>query len=169
MALQAPQPLEPQHSTAGFDCGDDGLNRWLQQRALANQSSGASRTFVVCDGAGMVKAFVALASGAVAVAASPGRFRRNMPDPIPVVVLACLAVDQSVQGQGLARALLADAFERVAQASEQIGVRGILVQAASPAATAFYLHMGFETSPLDPATLMVRLSDLRAVLGWRFT
>ena len=113
----------------------------------------------------MVKAFVALASGAVAVAASPGRFRRTMPDPIPVVVLARLAVDLSVQGQGLARALLAAAFERVAQASEQIGVRGILVQAASPAATAFYLHMGFETSPLDRATLMVRLSDLRAVLG----
>jgi GNAT superfamily N-acetyltransferase len=165
MALQAPQALEPQHSTAGFDCGDASLNRWLQQRALANQGSGATRTFVVCDGTGMVKAFVALASGAVAVAASPGRFRRNMPDPIPVVVLARLAVDQSVQGQGLARALLADAFERVAQASEQIGVRGILVQAASPAATAFYLHMGFEASPLDPATLMVRLSDLREVVG----
>ena len=141
MALQAPQPLETQHNTADFDCGDDGLNRWLQQRALANQGSGATRTFVVCDGACMVKAFVALASGAVAVAANPGRFRRNMPDPIPVVVLARLAVDQSVQGQGLARALLADAFERVAQASEQIGVRGILVQAASPAATAFYLHI----------------------------
>jgi GNAT superfamily N-acetyltransferase len=143
MALQAPQPLEPYHSIADFDCGDDGLNCWLQHRALAHQGSGATRTFVVCDAAGMVKAFVALASGAVAVAASPGRFRRNMPDPIPVVVLARLAVDQSVQGQGLARALLADAFERVAQASEQIGVRGILVQAASPAATAFYLHMGF--------------------------
>jgi GNAT superfamily N-acetyltransferase len=165
MALQAPQPLEPHHSTADFDCGDDGLNRWLQPRALANQGSGASRTFVVCDGACMVKAFVALASGAVAVAASPGRFRRNMPDPIPVVVLARLAVDQSVQGQGLARALLADAFERVAQASEQIGVRGILVHAASPGATAFYLHMGFEASPLDPATLVVRLSDLGEVLG----
>ena len=137
MALHAPQPLEPQHRTAAFDRGDDGLNRWLQQRALAHQGSGASRTFVVCDGACVVKAFVALASGAVAVAASPGRFRRNMPDPIPVVVLARLAVDQSVQGQGLARALLADAFERVAQASEQIGVRGILVHAASPAATAF--------------------------------
>jgi GNAT superfamily N-acetyltransferase len=140
MDLQAPQPLEPQHSTAGFDCGDDGLNRWLQQRALANQGSGATRTFVVCDGAGMVKAFVALASGAVAVAASPGRFRRNMPDPIPVVVLARLAVDQSVQGQGLARALLADAFERVAQASEQIGVRGILDAMAREEA-AYWLGM----------------------------
>jgi GNAT superfamily N-acetyltransferase len=92
-----------------------------------------------------------------------------MPDPIPVVVLARLAVDQSVQGQGLARALLVDAFERVAQASGQIGVRGILVHAASPGATSFYLHMGFEASPLPPASLMVRLADLREVLGRRFT
>ena len=165
MALQAPQPLAPQHGTADFDCGDVSLNRWLQLRALANQGIGATRTFVVCDGAGMVKAYVALASGAVADAASPGRFRRNMPDPIPVVVLTRLAVDQSVQGQGLAWALLADAFARVAQASEQIGVRGVLVHAASPAATAFYLHMGFEASPLDSTTLMVRLADLGEVLG----
>ena len=70
-----------------------------------------------------------------------------------------------MQGKGLARALRADAFERVAQASGQIGVRGILVHAASPGATAFYLHMGFEASPLDPATLVVRLSDLGEVLG----
>jgi len=77
-------------------------------------------------------------------------------------------VDRSVQGQGLARALLADAFARVAQASEQIGVRGILVDAASPTATAFYLNMGFEASPLDSTTLMVRLADLGEVLGKRF-
>jgi hypothetical protein len=93
MALQAPQPLEPQHCTAGFGCGDDGLSRWLQHRALAHQGSGAIRTFVDCGGAGMVKEYGALVSGAVAVAASLGRFRRNMPDPIPVVVLARLAVD----------------------------------------------------------------------------
>jgi hypothetical protein len=132
MPLEAPQPLTDQHCTTGFDCGDSSLNQWLEQRALANQSSGATRTFVVCDG--VVKAYVALASGAVAVSASPGRFRRNMPDPILVVVLARLAVCRSSQGKGLARAVLADAFERVLQASEQIGVRGILVHAASAAA-----------------------------------
>ena len=107
----------------GFDCGDPTLNQWLQQRALANQGSGATRTVVVCDADNVVKAYVALASGAVAVAASPGSFRRNMPDPIPVVVLARLAVCRSVQGQGIARVLLADAFERMRLASEQIGVR----------------------------------------------
>jgi hypothetical protein len=85
MRPQAPQPLAESHSTAGFDCGDDSLHRWLQQRAPGNQRSGATRTFVVCCVDGAVKACVALASGAVAVVASPGRFRRNMPDPIPVV------------------------------------------------------------------------------------
>jgi GNAT superfamily N-acetyltransferase len=164
MGLQAPQPLTAYHSSIDFDCGDQSLNQWLKQRALANQASGATRTFVVCGAGGEIKAFVALASGAVAVDASPGRFRRNMPDPIPVVVLARLAVCRSQQGKGLARALLADAFERVLQASEQIGVRGILVHAASEAARAFYLHMGFEPSPLDPSTLMVRLSDVRDAL-----
>lgn len=164
MPLEAPQPLTDQHRTTGFDCGDSSLNQWLEQRALANQRSGATRTFVVCDGDGVVKAFVALASGAVAVSASPGRFRRNMPDPIPVVVLARLAVCCSAQGQGLARAVLADAFERVMRAREQIGVRGILVHAASAAARNFYLHMGFDPSPTDANTLLLRLVDVEAAL-----
>ena len=164
MPLEAPQPLTDHHRMTGFDCGDSSLNQWLEQRTLANQRSGATRTFVVCDGDGVVKAFVALASGAVAVPASPGRFRRNMPDPIPVVVLARLAVCCSAQGQGLARAVLADAFERVLQASEQIGVRGILVHAASAAARNFYLHMGFNPSPTDANTLLLRLVDVEAAL-----
>jgi len=164
MDLLAPQPLAQHHSTVSFDCGDSGLNRWLQQRALANQQSGATRTFVVCNGDAAVMAYVALATGVVAVASAPGRFRRNMPDPIPVVVLARLAVCRSVQGRGIARALLADAFERVLQASAQIGVRGIVVHAASDQARSFYLHMGFDPSPIDPDTLLIRLSDVAATL-----
>ena len=164
MRLQAPHPLAESHRTAGFDCGDDSLNQWLQRRALGNQLSGATRTFVVCCADGAVKAYVALASGAVAVAASPGRFRRNMPDPIPVVVLARLAVCRSIQGQGIARALLADAFERVLMVSEQIGVRGIVVHAAGEAARRFYLHMGFDPSPSDPNLLLLRLVDVVAAL-----
>jgi GNAT superfamily N-acetyltransferase len=164
MPFQPPQPLAERHVIAGFDCGDASLNQWLQQRALANQRSGATRTFVVCDDDGVVKAYGALASGAIAVAASPGRFRRNMPNPIPVVVLARLAVCRSVQGQGIARALLADVFERVLWASDHIGVRGILVHAASPAARSFYLRMGFDPSPMDPNTLMLRLSDVEAAM-----
>ena len=98
------------------------------------------------------------------MATTPGRFRRNMPDPIPVIVLARLAVCRTVQGQGVGRALLADAFERVLQACQQIGVRGIVVQAASASAREFYLHLGFEPSPLDANTLVVRLSDVAASL-----
>lgn len=160
--LKPPQPLTDQHRTAGFDCGDSSLNQWLKKRALANQRSGATRTFVVCDLDEVIKAYVALASGAVAISVSPGRFRRNMPDPIPVVVLARLAVCRSAQGQGLARAVLADAFERVLRASEHIGVRGILVHAASAAARNFYLHMGFDPSPTAPDTLLLRLVDVQA-------
>jgi GNAT superfamily N-acetyltransferase len=119
---------------------------------------------VVCNADSAVKAYVALASGAVAVSTSPGRFRRNMPDPIPVVVLARLAVCRSVQGRGIARALLADAFERVLMASEQIGVRGVVVHAASAAARKFYLHLGFDPSPSDPNTLLLRLVDVAAAL-----
>ena len=164
MDLLAPQPLAQHHSTVSFACGDSSLDHWLQQRALANQQSGATRTFVVCNGHAAVMAYVALASGAVAVASAPGRFRRNMPDPIPVVVLARLAVCRTVQGRGIARALLADAFERVLQASTQIGVRGIVVHAASDQARSFYLHMGFDPSPIDPDTLLIRLSDVAATL-----
>ena len=119
---------------------------------------------MVADDASTVKAYVALASGAIAVASTPGRFRRNMPDPIPVIVLARLAVCRTVQGQGVGRALLADAFERVLQASQQIGVGGIVVHAASASAREFYLHLGFEPSPLDANTLVVRLSDVAASL-----
>jgi GNAT superfamily N-acetyltransferase len=165
MELLAPQPLASHHSTVGFDCGDTSLDHWPRQRALPNQQSGATRTSEVCDGNGTVKAYVALASGAVAVARAPGSFRRNMPDPIPVVLLARLAVCRSVQGRGIARALLADAFERVLQASERIGVRGIVVHAASADARNFYLHMGFDPSPIDPDTLLIRLSDVAATLG----
>jgi GNAT superfamily N-acetyltransferase len=162
--LQPPQPLAEHHNIAAFNCGDTSLNCWLQQRALGNQRRGATRTFVVCDAAGVVKAYVALASGAVGIRDSPGRFRRNMPDPIPVILLARLAVCRSTQGKGIARALLADAFERVLIASEQIGVRGIVVHAAGEAARRFYLHMGFEPSPSDSNLLLLRLVDVAAAL-----
>ena len=133
--IQSPHPLTDYHSTDDFDYGDASLNHWLQQHALKNQGSGATRTFVVCAKGGVVNAYVALAAGSVTHTNSPGRFRRNMPDPVPAVVLARLAVCQSAQGQGIARALLADAFERILQVSKQIGVRGIVVHVVSATAS----------------------------------
>jgi GNAT superfamily N-acetyltransferase len=159
--LQAPQPLDAGHDLAGFDCGEASLNHWLQRRAAANQASGASRTYVVCEGRSVV-AFYALASSAVTTAAAPGRFRRNMPDPVPVVVLGRLAVATPHRGQGLGRALFQDAALRVIHAADAIGIRGMMVHALSEEAKAFYLHLGLEESPLDPMTLMATVADLRA-------
>ncbi|CAE6846354.1 hypothetical protein R75461_07261 [Paraburkholderia nemoris] len=163
MTLGVPEPLEARHALDDFTCGADSLDQWLRRRALKNQASGASRTFVVCDGA-RVLAYYALASGAVAVDEAPGRFRRNMPDPVPVVVLARLAVDRSLQGRGIGRALLRDAGQRILQAADTIGIRGLIAHALSEDAWRFYTQIGFEPSPLDPMTLMITLADLKAAL-----
>ena len=163
MTLGAPEPLVAAHDCAGFSCGRDALDIWLKRRALSNQASGASRTFAVCETARVV-AYYALASSAVALKSATGRLRRNMPDPVPVVVLARLAVDRSRQGQGLGRALMQDAGRRIVHAADSIGIRGVLVQALDESAKAFYEGLGFDPSPLDPMTLMITLADLRASL-----
>lgn len=161
--LRAPEPLNPDHDIAGFDCGVASLNTWLERRAAANQVSGASRTFVICDGSKVV-GYYALASSAVAPAAAPGRFRRNMPDPVPVVVLGRLAIATSHHGQGLGRSLFQDAAQRVMHAADAIGIRGLVVHALSEEAKAFYLRLGLDESPLDPMTLMVTVADLHAAM-----
>lgn len=163
MSLSAPEPLAAHHDTAAFACGVDSLDHWLKQRALKNQATGASRTFVVCDG-NRVLAYYALASSAVAVEAATGSLRRNMPDPIPVVILGRLAVDKSLQASGMGRALVRDACLRVIAAADAIGIRGLVVHALSEAARNFYERVGFDPSPLDPMTLMATIADLRAGL-----
>lgn len=162
--LRVPEPLTSDHMTAGFDCGVASLNQWLERRAAANQASGASRTFVACEDDKVV-GYYALASSAVVPAAAPGRFRRNMPDPVPVVVLGRLAVATSHHGQGLGRALFQDAALRIIHAADVIGIRGLVVHALSEDARNFYLRLGLDESPLDPMTLMVTLSDLRGAIA----
>ena len=163
MKVMAPEPLAARHELHAFNSGVDSLDQWLKRRALKNQASGASRTFVACDG-DRVLAYYALASSAVVVDAAPGRFRRTMPDPLPVVVLARLAVDCSLQGAGLGRALVKNAAQRVLQAADVIGIRGMVVHALSMEAKAFYERVGFDPSPLDPMILMVTLDDLIAAM-----
>ena len=161
MTIAAPIPLDERHTFDNFDCGVPALDQWLKRRARANGKEGASRTYVACDGSQVV-GYYALAAGAVEVGTAPGRFRRNMPDPIPVVVLGRLAVDRSRHGKGLGRALFRDGALRVLQAADIIGVRGLLVDAILEDAKAFYLALGMTQSPLNPMTLMVTLADLEA-------
>lgn len=163
MTLPRPVPLNDLHELGDFFCGEPSLDDWLKRRARANQVSGASRTFVVAEGQRVV-AYYALASGGIVIEASPGRFRRNMPDPIPVAVLGRLAIDRSQQGRGLGRALFRDCALRVAHAADTLGIRGIVVHAISDQAKAFYLALGFDPSPTDPMTLMVTLADVRKAL-----
>jgi predicted N-acetyltransferase YhbS len=163
VTVYAPVLLTAHHLVADFDSGAAGLDDWIKRRALANQASGASRTFVACD-VNKVVGYYALAAGGVDIAVAPGRFRRNMPDPIPVVILARLAVDRAYQRTGLGRALFRDGANRTMHAADAIGIRGILVHAISEEAKAFYLALGFEPSALEPMTLMVTLGDVRESL-----
>jgi predicted N-acetyltransferase YhbS len=163
-SLSPPVPLADDHQLDTFASGEASLDDWLRRRARANQVSGASRTFVACEGSRVV-GYYALASGAIAQAVAPGRFRRNMPEPIPVAVLARLAVDQGWQGRGLGRALFRDAGHRVSQAADSIGIRGIVVHAISEEARRFYVALGFDPCPADSMTLVVTLTDARAAMN----
>ncbi|WP_246156235.1 GNAT family N-acetyltransferase [Thiohalocapsa marina] len=146
-----------EHQLEDFSCGESSLDDWLQRRALPNQASGASRTFVVTSDTGHVMAYYALAAGAVSHQDSPGKRRRNMPDPVPVLVLARLAVDQRLQGRQVGGALLQDAVQRALSVAEDIGVRALMVHALNEQAVRFYTHYGFVPSPADPMTLMLPL------------
>lgn len=142
-----------------FECGVPLLDDWLRRRALGNQASGASRTFVVVDASAGVMGYYALAAGAVSLERAPGAVRRNMPDPIPVLVLGRLAVDRRAQGMRLGAALLQDAVTRAMSVAQDAGVRALLVHALDERAQRFYLHYGFRASPLHPMTLMLKLPD----------
>jgi len=154
----APEKLLPEHDVSKFDCAEPVLNDWLRRRALQNQQSGASSTYVVLDKM-RVAGYYSLAAGSLARETAPGRVRRNAPDPVPVVVLGRLAIDRDYQSQGLGRALLRDAILRILQAADIIGVRAILVHALSEEAKRFYEECGFTASPLNPLTLMITLPE----------
>jgi GNAT superfamily N-acetyltransferase len=157
LQLLPPASLTTGHDLSGFACGEVLLDDWLKRRALANHLSGASRTFVVADPKGQVYGYYAMASGAVAHTEATSGVKRNMPDPVPVMVLARLAVDQRAQGLRLGAALLQDAVSRARAVAQNAGVRAVLVHALNDHAKKFYTHYGFQSSPIHPMTLMLRL------------
>ncbi|MCA6572454.1 MAG: GNAT family N-acetyltransferase [Pseudanabaena sp.] len=156
--LRSPEKLNLSHQIKGFDSGNSQLDDWLKNRAIKNEIEGASRTYVLCNG-DVVIGFYCLANGSVFQSVATGKVRRNMPDPIPVMVIGRLAIDRSWQGKGLGRALLKDAILRTLQASEIAGIRAILVHAISENAKLFYEKCGFTVSPIDEMTLMIRIKD----------
>ena len=156
--ITPPEPITTAHNVESFACGVPVLDEWLKRRALKNESSGASRTFVVCSN-DQVIGYYALATGSVGHRDTPGKVRRNMPDPVPVIVLGRLAIDERWQHAGLGRSLLRDAILRTLSVSQQAGVKALLVHTLSEDAKQFYLRNGFLVSPLDPMTLIISLQD----------
>jgi GNAT superfamily N-acetyltransferase len=162
LQLNAPEPLTAAHNLATFECGEPALDEWLKRRAMANQISGASRTFVVTGTDGLVYGYYAMAAGAVSHQQATSAVRRNMPDPVPVMVLGRLAVDRRAQGIKLGASLLQDSVNRAVAVSQNAGVRALLVHALHDRAKAFYEHYGFQPSPLHPMTLLLRLHPGKA-------
>jgi GNAT superfamily N-acetyltransferase len=155
--LSVPQSLAATHLLDGFNCGEPSLDDWLRRRALTNHLNVASRTFIVVGPDQCVFGYYALAAGAVAHQDATSAIRRKMPDPVPVMVLARLAVDTRAQGMKLGGALLRDAVTRVRSVAENAGVRALLVQALNERAKQFYEYYGFRASPIDSMTLMLPL------------
>lgn len=161
MTPATPRSLTSDHDVSAFGCGVPSLDDWLKRRALPNQVSGASRTYVVCDGKRVV-AYYCLAAGSVCRKGALGKPRRNAPEPIPVAVLGRLAVDQSCHGRGFGTALLRDAVLRTLGAADSVSIRALLVHALDQAAADFYRKRGFLDSPIDPLVLMLPIETARA-------
>lgn len=157
--LRAPVPLTEAHQLDGFRCSETALEIWLKQRARKNQQDGASRCYVVCAGVAVV-GYYALAAGAVSHVQAAGSVRRNMPDPIPVIVLGRLAVHVDWAGRGIGAGLLKDAVLRALRLSQEMGIRAMLCHALTEDAKRFYLHHGFSESPIEPLTVMLNLAKI---------
>ncbi|EOV8480501.1 GNAT family N-acetyltransferase [Klebsiella aerogenes] len=156
--VSAPTPLSSHHQIAEFCCGETVLDQWLKQRGLKNQAQGAARTFVVCkEDSHQVVGFYSLATGSVNHTEATGGLRRNMPDPIPVIILARLAIDCAFHGQGLGADLPHDALLRSYRVAENVGVRALMVHALTDSAKRFYLHHGFKASTTQERTLFLAL------------
>lgn len=162
--FSSPIPYLAEHDVTEFSCGDTSLDHWIRSNAARNESNDASRTFVICVESTVV-AYYALAAGSIDRSFLPKTLQRNMPNPLPVIVLGRLAVDSHYQDRGLGSGLLKDAMIRVALTSRTIGVKGILVHAISEDARQWYLKRWFQESPLDPMTLLLPTAQIRKSLG----
>lgn len=166
MSLRAPQPLASQHRLDDFDCGKPALNEWLLRHARQAQGSGSARTFVVAEGDGRVLGYFGLTVGQVDTLDAPERMRKGMGQyPLPVVILARLAVSITEQGRGIGFGLLQDAIRRTMLIAEQAGIRAMLTHPIDEEAARFYTRFGFIASPLREQQLLLLLKDARRWAG----
>ena len=163
--ISAPQLLTANHLLTSFDCGKASLNEWLVKRAMrAQQIGGSARTFVVVNSNNEVVAYYSLSTCSINREDASGKVKRNMPDPIPVILIGRLAVDLKVRNRGLGTALLKDALLRVVAAAHEIGVRAVIVHALDSTAHKFYSYHGFYESPTNERTLMITVEEISRLL-----
>ncbi len=161
MSLSGPKPLGPQHRLEGFDCGKPTLNDWLVRHARQAQASGSAKTFVVSED-DRVAGYFSLTVGQIDTLDAPERIRKAMGQyPIPVVILARLAVSLQDQGRGIGIGLLQDAIRRTLLIAEQAGIRAMLTHPIDEEAARFYTRFGFIASPLREQQLLLLLKDAR--------
>lgn len=167
MRYSTPEPLRGKHSTEGFECGETSLDVWIGNHARQAEASGSARAFVTTEDGRKVVGFYALAAASVRPKDATERLLRGQPkrQPVPVILLARLAVDLDHQGNQLGRSLLQDALLRCATAAGSIGARAVIVHAVSDGAVRFYERFGFEPSPTDHRHLVLLMKDLRKLIA----
>ena len=165
MTLSEPQPLEASHRLEEFDCGKPALTEWLLRHARQAQGSGSARTFVSCDGE-RVAGYYSLTVGQIDTLEAPERVRRGMGQyPIPLIILARMAIDLDYQKRGLGFSLLQDAIKRAIPVAENAGIRALLTHPLEAEAEAFYRRFGFEPTPENERQLILLLKDARRLVG----
>jgi len=159
--LSLPCLLTDNHVLDDFDCGDSPLNTWLKRYAMQNQRANSAKTFVVCN-KNYVVGYYSLAVGSIEHEAASKRTQKGLArHPIPVMILARLAVDLKYQDKKIGSGLLKDALLRTLEASDHAGIRAIFVHAKDEKARNFYTHFDFEPSPIDSLKLMLLIKDIR--------
>ncbi|HEX7376464.1 MAG TPA: GNAT family N-acetyltransferase [Pirellulales bacterium] len=159
------EKLRADHIVSEFDCGQEELNRFLARFALINQKAGAAQTYAAVSNQAVV-GYYSLAVGEVAYDDAPDRLGKGLTrHPIPIMLLARLAVSTPWQRRGLGAGLLKDAMRRTLQAADIAGIRAFAVRAKDDTARSFYAHFGFVPSPTDPLHLFLLMKDIRHVVG----
>ena len=156
--IKAPEPINKSHDIGEFNCGINSLDHWLKARALKNEKNNASRSYVVTHNE-IVVGYYSLATGSIESSEVPGRIKRNMPSPIPIMILGRLAVDIKYQDKKLGKGLLKDAVLKTIFISEQVGLKGLLVHALNDNARYFYKAHGFIEMPHNPLKLILPIAN----------